>query len=830
MNAILLFAAVAELFWADASGTVSSEIRPLEQCGDTAVLRVSAAEIVAKKSSRLEIFPDFAFARKGESGYWFSPYGYYGEWDCDDGEFVAEGERMNMPMYGWSTPRGAWLAIVTSLPYYGSEIVRAKDGVYKIGYQLGSELCEAPYEDLEVVFHSRSAGTSYAALAKMYRDYQLGRGAVRPLAERAKENPALKYAVECPEVRIRQAWKPVPSPEPYQTPDTEPPVRPVVTFDRVDDIIRSLKSNGVDRAELCLVGWNIGGHDGRWPQAFPAEPKLGGTEKLRETIAFARKSGYLIVPHGNFIEGYTIADIWNDEIAAKERDGVTRHLAGTMCWGGGQPISICPRRAYEIVCSKTMPEMADCGFRGLGYFDVVSILRANLCFDPRHPCNWKEGAAWWGRCAELSKRLFGGFASEGAVDHFAGSLDSVLYASFDAPADIERKWREGRGLAKGHRPIFQLVYNGIMVSNPFTFTVNFTAQDKYAQLKLLEYGGRPNFYFYSKFMSDPKKDWMGKDDLRCATDEQLEWSVGKIREGAEIYARLAHLQYEFMTDHEEVSEGVYRTSWANGDCLVVDYLRGEWKLEKGTSLAAALCASASAEPEACRPAARFTTAPWWTSRLAATRSAILKEKNACYDLVLVGDSITHRWENKANGAEVYPKLKEKFKLLNLGNGGDKTQNVIWRFENNGELDDYTAKVFAVMIGVNNGDAEPEGTIAGVKKIVGMIREKHPESKILLQAILPHGKNPLNAVSAKVINPALKAYAEASGLAWLDMSEKFLGENGELKPGLMMPDNLHPIKEGYEIWLEELAPVVERLLGGSLDSLRHKKMSGWATAK
>ena len=235
------------------------------------------------------------------------------------------------------------------------------------------------------------------------------------------------------------------------------------------------------------------------------------------------------------------------------------------------------------------------------------------------------------------------------------------------------------------------------------------------------------------------------------------------------------------------------------------------------AVAIALCASASAEPEACRPAARFTTAPWWTLRLAATRSAILKEKDACYDLVLVGDSITHRWENKANGAEVYPKLKEKFKLLNLGNGGDKTQNVIWRFENNGELDDYTAKVFAVMIGVNNGDADPEGTIAGVKKIVEMIREKHPESKILLQAILPHGKNPLNAVSAKVINPALKTYAEASGLAWLDMSEKFLGDNGEIKPGLMMSDNLHPVKAGYEIWLAELAPVVERVLGNSFDS-------------
>ena len=227
---------------------------------------------------------------------------------------------------------------------------------------------------------------------------------------------------------------------------------------------------------------------------------------------------------------------------------------------------------------------------------------------------------------------------------------------------------------------------------------------------------------------------------------------------------------------------------------------------------AELDVSSGPEPEACRPAARFTTAPWWTSRLSVTRSTIMKAKGTCYDLVLVGDSITHRWENKDNGAEVYPKLKERFKVLNLGSGGDMTQNVIWRFENNGELDDYTAKVFAIMIGVNNGTKDPDGTVAGVKKIVEMIRAKHPESKILLQAVLPHGKAPRNAVSASVINPKLKEYAEKSGYAWLDMTEKFLGEDGEIKPGLMMPDALHPVKGGYEIWLAELTPVVAKLLG------------------
>lgn len=61
--------------------------------------------------------------------------------------------------------------------------------------------------------------------------------------------------MEAPEVRIRQAWKPVPSPVPYQTPENEPPLMPVVTFDRVADIAREFKRQGVDKAEFCLVGW-----------------------------------------------------------------------------------------------------------------------------------------------------------------------------------------------------------------------------------------------------------------------------------------------------------------------------------------------------------------------------------------------------------------------------------------------------------------------------------------------------------------------------------------------------------------------------------------------
>ena len=561
-----------ELLWRFDNGSSSTENEPLEQRPDGSLaLRLAAERIRSRGAASLAVTPSFGRAGKGEAGYWFSPYGHYGEWDSDEGRFLADDDRMTMPMFGWATPRGAWLAVITSLKCYPKLLVEARGGRYDVSCLLDGELCSDPYEDFEIVFHPFPVGTGYAALARRYREYQLARGAVKPLRDRVRDNPVLKRAVEAPEIRIRQAWKPVPSPLPHQQPENEPPIHIAVTFDRVKEIARALRSAGVPDAELCLVGWNIGGHDGRWPQAFPAEPLLGGDAGLRETVAAVQAEGYLIVPHGNFRDAYEIADSWDAEWTVKNLDGSLQpDRGGKFSWGGGQPYVICPQRAYERFCSKDIPRMAAFGFRGIGYFDVVSILHAPFCRDPRHRCSRADGARYWGLCAEISKRELGGFASEGSVDHFAGSLDAILYASFDLPPDLEQRARHGRELVKGHVPIFQIVYNGIIVQNPFTETVNPTLKSRYWQLKLLEYGGRPNFYFHSQFRADGAH-WMGMTDLRCGTDAELAAAVAKIKESCDVWKPFARLQYEFIENHERLTEKVFRTTWGDGTRLVVNY-------------------------------------------------------------------------------------------------------------------------------------------------------------------------------------------------------------------------------------------------------------------
>ena len=553
-----------ELEWTLPDGRVEREVCPLPEKDGVAVFSLTRDEIVARGASSLAMTPSFARARKGDDGFWVFSSGECGTYRCDDG--VAECSRWQlMSVFGMKTPERTFAAIVRKLKYYFTTRVIAKEGEYRMSCVLGEELCRAPYEDFEIEFRRLEGGeATMGGIARAYRNYQLARGAVRPLRERAAENAVLKAAIEGPEIRIRQAWKPVPPSVLEQTPETEPPVTAHVTFDRVADIARALKAAGVGHAELCLVGWNIGGHDGRWPQAFPAEPKLGGDEKLKACVKTVRDLGYQIVPHGNFIDAYRIADSWDEEWLAKTADGGLPQSSGA--WGGGMSRRICPQRAYERFCSRDMWRMGAYGFKGLGYFDVVSIVPADECHDPRHPVTRAEGAKWWGRGAALSKQIFGGFASEGAFDHFAGELDFALYVSFNDPS------RENDGLVDRMAPFPQLVYNGIFAMNPFTRTINFTAQSRYWQLKLIEFGGRPAFYFYSKFKHDGR-NWMGDADLGCATDAELADSVAKIKEGADIYARLSPLQYEYMEEHDSLGGGVWRTTYSDGTRVYVNYAK-----------------------------------------------------------------------------------------------------------------------------------------------------------------------------------------------------------------------------------------------------------------
>ena len=97
---------------------------------------------------------------------------------------------------------------------------------------------------------------------------------------------------------------------------------------------------------------------------------------------------------------------------------------------------------------------------------------------------------------------------------------------------------------------------------------------------------------------------------------------------------------------------------------------------------------------------------YWPKRYLEKRNEIVDNGEVEYDVVMVGDSITHRWEREGGeGRELFAELKKTYRILNLGYGGDRTSHAVWRLAN-GELEGYKAKLFQVMIGTNNRDGAP----------------------------------------------------------------------------------------------------------------------------
>ncbi len=142
-----------------------------------------------------------------------------------------------------------------------------------------------------------------------------------------------------------------------------------------------------------------------------------------------------------------------------------------------------------------------------------------------------------------------------------------------------------------------------------------------------------------------------------------------------------------------------------------------------------------AVPDTVKPVPRADSKAWMDRHDKFNER--VKEGNV--DLLLIGDSITQGWEG--SGKDVWNEYYTKRNAVNLGIGGDRTQHVLWRLEN-GNVDGIKPKLAVLMIGTNNAGANSAEEIGeGIQAIVKKLREKLPETKVLILAIFPRSEKP-----------------------------------------------------------------------------------------
>ncbi|MBT32224.1 MAG: hypothetical protein CMO01_21390 [Thalassobius sp.] len=217
---------------------------------------------------------------------------------------------------------------------------------------------------------------------------------------------------------------------------------------------------------------------------------------------------------------------------------------------------------------------------------------------------------------------------------------------------------------------------------------------------------------------------------------------------------------------------------------------------------------------------------WWDRH-----NAILKVKDTLNpEIVLIGNSITHFWggdcpplintdgsPRKPNGPESWKATFGDHRVLNLGYGWDRIQNVLWRLDN-GELDGLDPKLIVMHIGTNNTSETnnarrntPAEIVEGIEAICVRVRSKVPRAKIVLMQIMPREEKPDSPLRIYIneINKVLKKFAEENDITLLDITNEMLTSDGILTKEVTY-DFCHPTDEGYKIWGEALRPYIENI--------------------
>lgn len=168
------------------------------------------------------------------------------------------------------------------------------------------------------------------------------------------------------------------------------------------------------------------------------------------------------------------------------------------------------------------------------------------------------------------------------------------------------------------------------------------------------------------------------------------------------------------------------------------------------------------------------------------------------DVVLVGNSITHFWgglpESGINrGMQSWDKYFKPLRIVNLGFGWDRIENVLWRVYH-GEFDGYHAKKILLNIGTNNiGGSTDEEITEGIRYLIKAIQQRQPSARVLLSGIYPR-----RALEQRVavLNTKLAVMARTISVTFIDPGKLLLQSDKKINERLFS-DGLHPTEQGYE---------------------------------
>ncbi|MBP2660181.1 MAG: lysophospholipase L1-like esterase [Firmicutes bacterium] len=174
-----------------------------------------------------------------------------------------------------------------------------------------------------------------------------------------------------------------------------------------------------------------------------------------------------------------------------------------------------------------------------------------------------------------------------------------------------------------------------------------------------------------------------------------------------------------------------------------------------------------------------------------------------HPLVFLGDSITDEGE--------WDKLFPNSSAENRGIGGDSTLGLLKRLDQVITL--HPSKIF-LMIGTNDlcYNRSIKDTLANYNQILAELRVNLPNTQVYVQSVLPFNDTIFPSRGLRTnsnilqLNAGIKKLASQYNYPYIDLVPAFSGLDGRL-PAQYTRDGLHLDDSGYQLWRDQLKPMI-----------------------
>jgi lysophospholipase L1-like esterase len=173
------------------------------------------------------------------------------------------------------------------------------------------------------------------------------------------------------------------------------------------------------------------------------------------------------------------------------------------------------------------------------------------------------------------------------------------------------------------------------------------------------------------------------------------------------------------------------------------------------------------------------------------------------DVIFIGASNVEYWNTE--GKAVWDHYYAPRHAFNFGVAGDKTQNVLWRFDHM-NLYGLKPKVAVIFVGLNNVNSTPREVVMGIKAITKKTQATFPGVKVFVVSLTPNDRDNAQVVKA---NKLLRAYADNQNIFFVNIYSRMPREGDNWKG--LRPDHIHLTAAGYQMWADQMEPLMQKFL-------------------